>query len=349
MSEKRSFPSVNNGRYENPWATFTGLPGFPKYLLYHFSTPDKQEIPTSDAELDAALPIYKPDLRPPPARRGMRLTWLGHATVLAQFDGVTVLTDPIFSDRCSPFAWAGPRRYRPPPCKIEELPKPDVILISHSHYDHLDLNSVKSIHDRFGSGGEGGVRWFVPSGMKSWFESIGILNGVHEVMWWDEHEVQQGAGCVVSNEDAKVKVVAVPAQHWSGRCVVDHNMSLWCGWAIVGPTKRFYFAGDTGYCPAFREIGAAYGPFDASAIPIGCYVPRDMMRNQHIDPAEAVKVHQDVKSRFSIGIHWGTFKMGSNEPYLQPRSLLAEEVERAGLRPDEFVTLEMGQTRSMDS
>lgn len=306
----------------------------------------------SNQILDETLPIVKPDfdaihnlIKDPSVRKDhlpLAITWIGHATVVVQMDGVTFITDPIFSDRASPVSFFGPKRYRDPACSVQELPPDlDAVIISHSHYDHLDLDSVTSLNERFG----GNLRWFVPLGLSQLLTSVGCQN-VTEMDWWEESIVakerkEPGMG------RTEVTFAFTPTQHWSKRSPSDDNKSLWGSWAVIGPRHRFYFAGDTGYCPVFKEIGRVYGPFTAAAIPIGAYEPRWFMAPAHVDPEDAVNIHTDIGSRFSLGIHWGTFKL-SDEYYLDPPVLLTQALEENNLTPGSFVTFRHGQTRLVD-
>lgn len=241
------------------------------------------------------MPIQKPVFETKPPDSGVNVTWLGHATTLVQFDNVTFLTDPLFSERASPFSFVGPKRYRSCPCNVEDLPPIDAVVISHNHYDHLDVTSVKSLNSRFGDK----IRWFVPSGLAEWMKSTGVQNVV-ELKWWE-------TGTIADKSD--VSFVFTPAQHWCKRGLWDDNYVLWGSWSVIGPKHRFFFAGDTGYCDAFKQIGDVYGPFDVSAIPIGAYAPRYFMTPQHVDPEEAVKIHMDIRSKSSVAVHWGTFSL----------------------------------------
>ncbi|XP_072775506.1 N-acyl-phosphatidylethanolamine-hydrolyzing phospholipase D isoform X2 [Taeniopygia guttata] len=290
-------------------------------------------------ELDKELPVLQPYFVQTPedagkTGAGMRVTWLGHATVMVEMDELVFLTDPIFSQRASPVQLLGPKRFRGPPCTVAQLPKIDAVLISHTHYDHLDYNSVASLNQRFGSE----LRWFVPLGLLQWMQRCGCEN-VIELDWWEEN-------CVPGHD--AVTFVFTPSQHWCKRTVTDDNKVLWGSWSVLGPWNRFFFAGDTGYCFAFEQIGKRFGPFDLAAIPIGAYEPRWFMKYQHVDPEEAVRIHIDVQAKKSVAIHWGTFAL-ANEYYLDPPVKLNEALERYGLKKDDFFLLRHGESRNLNT
>ncbi|CAN0099933.1 unnamed protein product, partial [Ectocarpus sp. 4 AP-2014] len=274
--------------YDNPWApgiTEKSLGDLAKMLrsgdMGHVPTEQEtlEDLPHAEVDLEA---IAQHGERDP-----MRVTWIGHATLLVQIDGLNILTDPMFSERASASQMVGPKRFRPPALSVSELPRIDVVLLSHNHYDHLDTGSVKAVGD--------GPLWVVPSGLKRFMEKMGITNCV-ELSWWEEVEVEGGAG--------PVRLASTPAQHWSTRVVWDRNTSLWCGFAVVGSRERFYFAGDTAYCPVFGQIGERYGPFDLAAIPIGAHEPAWFMKEQHCSPKEAVTIHKELGSKRSFAVHW---------------------------------------------
>ncbi|XP_041833736.1 N-acyl-phosphatidylethanolamine-hydrolyzing phospholipase D isoform X2 [Melanotaenia boesemani] len=321
------------GRWTNPWPTWM-FPSYSTVLRFLLLEKNHSNVPTSREVLDNELPVIEPyfvqnpDLSSSPP--GLRVTWLGHATVLVEMDGVNILTDPIFSQRASPVQFMGPKRYRESPCTVEQLPRIDAVVISHSHYDHLDAGSVANLNARFG----GELRWFVPLGLMDWLAKMGCEN-VMELDWWEEN-------CVPGHDD--VTFVCTPAQHWSKRTAWDDNKSLWSSWSVLGPGHRFFFAGDTGYCCTFQEIGRRFGPFDLAAIPIGAYQPRYMMKGQHVDPEEAVQIHQDLQAKESVAIHWGTFAL-AYEYYLEPPVRLREALEQKGLKPESFFTLHHGESR----
>ncbi|XP_061107508.1 N-acyl-phosphatidylethanolamine-hydrolyzing phospholipase D [Conger conger] len=327
-----------HGRFINPWSTWK----FPSYgTLFRFFLLDKDhsQVPSSKEVLDRELPVLEPYFVRNPRQvgqtgSGLRVTWLGHATVLVEMDDLVVLTDPVFSQRASPLQFVGYKRFRDPACAVAQLPRVHAVLISHTHYDHLDVGSVVSLNERFG----GELRWFVPLGLLDWMQRCGCEN-VIELDWWEEN-------CVPGHDE--VTFVCTPSQHWCKRTPLDENRALWGSWSVLGPCNRFFFAGDTGYCPVFEEIGKRFGPFDLAAIPIGAYMPRNVMQSQHVDPEEAVRIHIDVQAKQSVAIHWGTFAL-AHEPYLDPPLRLKEALEKHGLSQDKFFVLNHGESRELNS
>ena len=259
-------------------------------------------------------------------RTDFAVTYIGHATALVQIGGTNVLTDPHFSERAFPVQFAGPRRWQQPGVALAELPHIDVVLVSHNHYDHLDTGSIVALHRQAG----GPPLFLIPLGIDRWMQSVGVHN-FRAMDWWQQHEV--GA----------LMVTMVPAQHWSRRTLSDRNQTLWGGFVGQTDGRSFYFAGDTGYGPDFVEIGKRFGGIDLALIPIGAYEPRWFMSDQHVNPEEAIRIHQDIKARTSVGIHWGTFPL-TDEPLDQPLSDLAIARSKVGIGEDEFLTLRHGQT-----
>ena len=257
------------------------------------------------------------------------VTWIGHATLLLQLTGLNILTDPHFGEYASPFSFAGPRREVALPLTLAELPHIDIVVISHNHYDHLDRETVEALNAQPG----GPPRFFVPLGLKAWFHAEGIDN-VTELDWWD-HRRERG-----------LAVQLVPTQHWSGRVLADRNKTLWGGWVIEAPGFRFFFAGDTGYSPDFRDIGERFGSFDLAALPIGAYEPRWFMRTQHVSPEDAVQIHRDLHARHSVAIHWGTFQL-SDEPLDNPPRKLAQALAAAHIPSGQFFVMRHGETRRL--
>ncbi|KAH9489085.1 hypothetical protein Btru_057731 [Bulinus truncatus] len=258
----------------------------------------------------------------------IRHMWLGHSTSLVQFDGITILTDPMFNEKFSSVHFLGIKRFRPVPCTIDELPHIDCVLISHSHFDHLDQNSVVSLNKKYGDT----LCWYVPMGLREWMVHCGCTRVV-EMTWWQEDLV---------NDDLNVRIVCTPCQHWSKRTAHDDNKVLWCSWSVIGPRHSLFFVGDTAYCDVFKLIGKRLGPFTLALLPIGAYSPRKMLSSMHVDPVQAVSIHQDLQSQASIGIHWGTFPM-SSEPYLEPRKMLKAEIEHGNMKVSSFFTVKHGE------
>ncbi|MHA7835724.1 MAG: MBL fold metallo-hydrolase, partial [Algiphilus sp.] len=219
-----------------------------------------------------------PPASPPPARvddGSLRLTFINHATVLVQVDGLNVLTDPIWSQRASPLSWVGPRRYRPPGIRFSDLPPIDVVVISHNHYDHLDIPTMRRLaaaHQPL---------FVVPAGDQVLLERAGIAP-VLALDWWQSQRLANGCA-----------LTAVPVKHWSGRTLGDRNLSLWAGYVIESAGGPIYFAGDTGYDDHFAEAYARFGPMRAALLPIGAYKPRWLTAYQHMDPTDAVRAHLD--------------------------------------------------------
>ncbi len=263
------------------------------------------------------------------------VTWIGHATVLAQVGGLNILTDPILSDRASPVSFAGPRRLHPPGLSLAQLPRIDLVVISHNHYDHCDAPTLQALNTQPG----GPPLYLVPLGLKAWATEFGIDN-VIEMDWWQSHRL--GA----------VEVVMTPVQHWSGRSLNDRLQTLWGGWAVFAPDAHLFFAGDTGYSPDFVDIARRFAPrqadggFDVALIPVGAYAPRWFMKDQHVDSTEAVRMHRDLGAKRSLGIHWGTFEL-TDEALDEPPRALAQALARAGVAPDDFFLLALGQTRKL--
>lgn len=279
-----------------------------------------------------AFPVDHPDVEWIKANRSQdTLTWIGHASTLLQLNGLNILIDPVFSERASPLRWLGPKRRVQAGLALSELPHIDVVLISHSHYDHLDTASVVALNQQPG----GAPRFLVPLGIKTWMSSKGIVNA-EEFDWGQRTRV------------IGLDFWFVPATHWSARGVTDRNRSLWGGWVIktIPQAERpysVYFAGDSGYSKDFQRIGDAFGGFDLALLPIGAYAPRWFMQGEHMDPADAVKAFQDVRASKAIGVHWGTFEL-TDEPLDEPPKKLAQALHAANLKPDAFVVMRHGQT-----
>ncbi len=296
--------------------------------------------PALRAGLGVALPFFarrmwtslkrRPGAAPrvafdPEALRGNpTVTWIGHATLLVRMDGVTFLTDPMFSERASPLSFAGPPRLVPPGLPLAALPPVDFATVSHDHYDHADLPSLRALVAR-------GTRIVAPRGMADLVREAG--GEAIELDWWEHLDI------------GGVRVHCVPAQHFSGRGLTDRNRRLWSGWVVQGPTRRFYHAGDTGYFGGFAEIGSRLGPIDLAAIPVGAYLPSAMMRPVHLDPEEAVRAALDLGTARALAMHWGTFDL-TDEPLDEPPARFLAEAARRGLDRDRAWVVAVGETRS---
>ena len=274
-------------------------------LLRWKLTGDRQEWP--EQVKNTATPAL---VTGPVSEGEVHVTFVNHATCLIQMRGLTVLTDPIFSERASPVSWAGPSRVRPPGLALDALPALDVVVVGHNHYDHLDLASLKAISDRLHP------LFLVPLGNAALLQEAGISNVV-ELDWWQRLALPSGGS-----------VQLVPSQHWSARGLFDRNRALWGSYVLEAAGTRVFFAGDTGYGPHFKAIRERVGPMDVSLLPIGAYEPRWFMKDQHMNPADAVKAHRDLASAASMGIHFGTFQLtdeGIHAPAIALGQALAQE------------------------
>jgi L-ascorbate metabolism protein UlaG (beta-lactamase superfamily) len=239
------------------------------------------------------VPVSTPELGRPnqEARAGLRATWLGHSTVLLEIDGHWILTDPIWSKRCSPLSLAGPVRFHGPVLDLEKLPPLDAVIISHDHFDHLDKTAITAL-------ARTGVRFHLPLGVGAHLERWGLdREQIIEVNWWGE----------TLTPDGQVRLTATPARHFSGRVPWRTNPTLWSSWTIIGPRHRVFFSGDSGFFPGFEEIGRRFGPFDLTLIEIGAYDRN--WPDIHMNPELAVEAHQDLKGKVLLPIHWGTFNL----------------------------------------
>ena len=298
--------------------------GFFKYLkMRYFSNEEFADYEESAHKIPRVEPDLAAVYNPPEA---IQVTWIGHATILIQYKGINILTDPMFSDRASPLSFWGPKRYNPPALKIKDLPPVDFIVISHSHYDHLDKKTVQQIGSN--------TKWLVPLGLQKWFMRAGVnAENVMEFDWWDARRF------------AKTVITATPAQHWSARSLWDRNRTLWASWMLQIGDKTIWYSGDTGYNPhQFKEIGSRFSTVDLALISIGAYEPRWFMKDMHINPEEAVQIHQDIKAEYSIGVQWGTFQLTS-EPIDDPPIKLEEALVLRNIAAEEFELLGIGEIR----
>lgn len=270
----------------------------------------------------------------------VEITFINHATALIQTESANILTDPQFSDRTSPVSFAGPKRVRVPGVDIKNLPRIDVVLISHNHYDHLDIGSLKLLDQMFSP------VFLVPLGDKKLLESEGIKKVV--AMDWGERfefPATEGAKTDDAKKTEQLQIFFEPSFHWSGRGMFDRNMSLWGSFVIKHKGKNIYFAGDTGYSEHFKQIFQKHGVMKVSLLPIGAYEPRWFMKGSHVNPEEAVKAHQDLQSENSIGIHFGTWKL-TDEGIDDPITHLQQALTAESIAPNKFVAPKNGQVFS---
>lgn len=256
---------------------------------------------------------------------GMVITYVNHSTFLIQTAGVNILTDPVWSKRVSPVSFAGPKRFRPAGVKFDDLPPIDVVLISHNHYDHLDIETLKKLNERFQP------RFITPLGVSLLLNNEGVEN-THELDWWDEHVL-----------DSDLTLHSVQAQHFSARGLFDRDKTLWMGIVIDTPYGGIYFAGDTGYGEFFKEIGRRYPDIKIGLIPIGAYKPQWFMSPMHINPEEAIQVHKDVGANISFGMHFGTFPL-ADDGMKDPENDFAKAIQLPENRGVNFKLLTEGDS-----
>ena len=269
--------------------------------------------------------FYKPTTK---RSESLKLTMIGHSTVLIQVNNINILTDPHFSLRSSPLSWAGPKRVIQPSIKFDDLPTIDLVLISHNHYDHLDLPTLKKLSDKFSPTVLAGL------GNSVLLKSEGISN-VYELDWWDKFDFKG------------IPIHFTPVQHWSARGPFDKRKTLWGGFYIEAK-KKIFFAGDTGYGKVFKMINEKYGDMDIGLIPIGAYAPRWFMKDAHVNPKEALKIFNDLKLKKAFGIHFGTFKDLTDEPRLKPIKDLKIALEELAMDKGDFIAPDFGREYSYD-
>lgn len=290
----------------------------------------KWKLTSRAARWPREIPISPPPLPPAPNPEGITATWIGHATFLLQTPTANILIDPVFSERVSPVSWMGPRRVHAPGIALASLPRIDLVLLSHDHYDHCDFATLRHLaqHHR--------PRIIAPLGHRALLASTGLTD-VIELDWWQTHS----SG---NNSATAPHITLTPSRHWCRRRPGDTNVRLWGGFLIRAGGRLVYFLGDSGYDDAlFREIGQRGGAPDLALIPIGAYAPRWFMRSAHMNPAEAVQVHRDIRSKLSIAMHWGTFQL-TDEARDEPVAQLATARLSAGLDPDSFKALAPGES-----
>ena len=246
------------------------------------------------------------------------VTFVNHSTFLVQTLGLNILTDPVWSDRASPVPFAGPKRMRPPGIRFEDLPQIDIILLTHNHYDHLDIKTLKRLAARYNP------KIFCTLGVGKYLEKKGIRNFT-EMDWWDEIRI-----------DSTLSLICTPAQHFSGRGMFDRDRTLWAGFALQTDKGSIYYSGDTGYGDFFKEIASRISPIRLSFLPIGAFRPEWFMSPIHTSPVDAVRIHREIGSPVSIGMHFGTFPL-ADDGMDEPAKVLKVELESKGIPEEDFI------------
>ncbi|MEW1873672.1 MBL fold metallo-hydrolase [Streptomyces caelestis] len=312
MARIRNSPHFRDGVFQNPGGAARIRPsGSTRDLAKTYFDKDSR----SRRAPKGAVPVHPTtlaDISRPPAT-GLRLTWMGHSGVLAEIDGHRVLFDPVWGERCSPFPFAGPRRLHPVPLPLAALGPVDVVVISHDHYDHLDLPTIRAL-----AGTD--TLFAVPLGVGAHLERWGVSAGrLRELDW---HETTEVGGLTLT---------ATPARHFCGRGLRNTQHTLWASWAVAGGEHRIYHSGDTGYFEGFKDIGAGHGPFDATMIQVGAY--SDFWPDIHMTPEEGVRAHLDLQGGGAGGvllpIHWGTFNLAPHA-WAEPGEWMKDAAEEAG-------------------
>jgi N-acyl-phosphatidylethanolamine-hydrolysing phospholipase D len=253
------------------------------------------------------------------------VTWLGHASFLIRLDGRTILTDPFLTDHASPLPPLGPRRFAPPALRPGQLPRIDAILLSHNHYDHLDLATIEALS------GKAQIQVVVPLRLAGYFTERGYRN-VQEIDWYQQTVVHG------------LRITALPAIHFSKRTLFDRNQTLWTGYVIQSRRRRLYFAGDTAYGPVFAELAAGLDRFDLALLPIGAYEPWVLMRGSHTTPEQAVQIGQEFRAARLVAMHWGSIVL-TDEPPFEPPERFRRAAAAAGYRDDTAWIMRVGETR----
>lgn len=302
----------NGRRFFNP----TGANGQPVWMVPRLLLAPRTRWPSRVPVEPRQPPQIGPD--------DVVVTFVGHATFLIQVGATNLLIDPVYAERASPVSFAGPRRVRAPGVRFDDLPNISLVLMSHNHYDHCDLRTLRSLDRRFH------LRVAAPIGNGQLLRSAGIGN-VDEIDWWE------------TADSAPFPITLTPAQHFSSRGIFDRNRALWGGFLIEAAGRRILFAGDSGYGPHFRAIAARLGPIDLALLPIGAYEPRWFMKDIHMNPAEAVQAHVDLAARQSLAMHFGTFQL-TPEAIDEPVRKLAKALRERSLSAKQFRPAEVAES-----
>lgn len=331
-----------DGGFTDPWAAVDrgtrNRDGRGAFLRWRWERFRDGIDPTPPPE---ALPIVDSAIaRPHAPADELRITWVGHSTLLVQIGGANLLTDPVWSKRVSPVSWAGPARLVPAAPAFDALPPIDAVLISHDHFDHLDKPTIARLAEAHAD-----AHWFTPLGYRTWLGRRGIRR-VTELDWWQAGDFLPRATSA-TNGAGPFRVTAAPARHWTARNPFITGTRLWASWAVHAPGgARFYFGGDSGYFPGYGEIGERLGPFDAAALPIGAYAPSWFMETVHMNPEQALQAWRELGGQGAlVATHWGTFRL-ADEPVLEPPARMRAAWGEAALSEDDLWIHRHGETRA---
>ncbi|MGH1345262.1 MAG: MBL fold metallo-hydrolase [Nannocystales bacterium] len=302
LAKMRASPQWADGVFENPQPLWNDEIG----MVTEFAESEPNRVP------DAPLPVdsVEPERFMKGPASGLRITWLGHSTLLIEIDGQVLLTDPVWGPRTSPVDWLGPKRWYAPPLALEDLPKLDAVLISHDHYDHLDYPTIVALAGR-------DTRFFAPLGVGAHLEAWGVPAArIEDVDWWDVHEV------------AGLTITTTPSRHASGRQILDQNRTLWAGYAIRSENHNVFFSGDTGLFPGMTEIGERLGPFEVTMLEVGAYA--QAWPDWHLGPEQAVTAHQMLQGEKLLPVHWGLFDL-ANHGWAEPMERVMDAAAKDGV------------------
>ncbi|MET4707729.1 MBL fold metallo-hydrolase [Endozoicomonas lisbonensis] len=304
----------NNGKFHNASGEqAAGLSSLPKIIWRTLGQKSPDASPSED------IPVVPLDISSLDKLKGTLAVKLGHSSVLLRLDEGFWLVDPVFSERASPVQWAGPKRFHEPPITLEALPDIEGVIISHDHYDHLDKNTIQQLDKQV-------KQFYVPLGLAKVMQNWGIAaDKITELDWWE------------SASHGSVKLVATPAQHFSGRGLLDRNSTLWASWVIMTDNERLFYSGDTGYFDGFKTIGERYGPFDLTFIETGAY--HQEWANIHMFPEEGVQAHIDLQGKWMVPVHNGTFDLALHAWY-EP---LQRSVDESRKRNQKVLTPKFGE------